>query len=524
MKSSSLSRRAVPRQRLLLSAIALFSTGLIMTVPAAALSQAGAAESSDLKLVALGDSYTAGEGGDGLPLTEQSLNTGCNRSNNAYPFVAGDILDMETESFACSGARTDAFTRSFSNEAAQVNNIGDADVVAFTIGGNDARIIQTATGEGFSAFQTALAQLPGKLDTVYAQVKDKAPNAEVYALTYTNIFPSDDATIQDCFPGNLKNITAAQINQAFTQLNTVVKNQAKAAGFHVVDVQNALRGHDICSDQPFASGFDAQVGALHPNGAGHAAVGKLLASAIEDTLPALNEETTTTTTTKPTSTSTSTTSTTKPTSTTSTTAATSTTTSTTAKPNGNNCRCSSTTTSTPVTLPTSTTSTTVRKPVSGIAVPVIPLTPVTAAEQTTTTTTSPATTTSTTAAPATTTTTAKPTTTTKKPKKKETTTTSTTVVAASNSSTEDTVLGDAGEAGGDSEETTTTTIDPEVAPTPTFTTNNDSGGSPESGGNQLAFTGAKVANLMSIGGILLGTGFGLTWLRFYLRDRRRITY
>lgn len=209
----------------------------------------GAATASTFKYVALGDSFSAGEGVE--PFFD--LTNRCHRSTHAYAvkveqpghkgvpiyqrFLGGEA-GLEWGFQACSGAVTasllteghhgDPLPQLALDRAGDINNPyslpvdTNTNLVTLTIGGNDihfADILKfcyfaakcatekfraycqqdsaTCNNAGFKPDETlasyidrTLTALSAKLDAVYAQIRLQAPNARVLVLGYPQLFPA----------------------------------------------------------------------------------------------------------------------------------------------------------------------------------------------------------------------------------------------------------------------------------------------------------------------------------------------
>jgi len=165
---------------------------------------------SSLKYVALGDSFSSGEGV--LPFNFatdiEGLNE-CHRSEAAYPYVLETRRNLNLTNFvACSGAKTNNIvSQSQWNEGEpQIAAVQqDTDVVTITIGGNDVGFNDFATActvgipTGLCDFGTQayasirnqiLNDLPQKLINVYSALDQAvSDDAKVYILGYPNIAP-----------------------------------------------------------------------------------------------------------------------------------------------------------------------------------------------------------------------------------------------------------------------------------------------------------------------------------------------
>jgi lysophospholipase L1-like esterase len=283
MKLQFFQKHSLPNRRLLASALAFMATGALLTIPAEALESSGrttftARQDSDL-LVGIGDSYTSGVGV--TPYEPASVITGCDRSlSGAYPLLAADELGVDGRNFACSGATTAAFSGSFKAEPAQTAQLADADAVVMTIGGNDVGALSALATGDLSGIPAALQALPGKLRSAYAAVESAAPEAKVYVVTYPDILPATSASLEGCVPDQLQDLDLTQLRVGVTALNTAITLTAKQSGLEVIDASDAVKGHELCSDDPWVVGIGAP-GALHPNSEGQQAIADLVVATLK---------------------------------------------------------------------------------------------------------------------------------------------------------------------------------------------------------------------------------------------------
>ncbi|MFD4640694.1 SGNH/GDSL hydrolase family protein [Lentzea sp. NPDC058436] len=221
--------------------------------------------------VALGDSYASGAGAGSY------VEGSCRRSSNAYPALQG----TEFPSFkfvACSGATTKSLKSQFRALTAATT------LVTITIGGNDlgfADVLTACTLKGDAACSARVAtavafaheQLPGRLDTTYATIRETAPNARLVVLGYPRLFTPDD----DC--RTLSAVKRAALNDAADQLSGEIAKAAERAGARYVDVREAFAHHGVCSPKPWINGLtNPTADSYHPNKAGQAAYFQALAA------------------------------------------------------------------------------------------------------------------------------------------------------------------------------------------------------------------------------------------------------
>ena len=168
------------------------------------------------KYVALGDSYSSGEGLYTTfdPRTDTATDS-CHRSSKAYSQVMSPRADPFV---ACSGVTTDAFWDSRKGEPAQSLALSSSDkLVTMTLGGNnlgwtdillactklerqithdvvysdDTGCRRTLNGNTPSNSTAArIATMKARLVDIYKFTMQHAPNAQVRVLTYPPIFPT----------------------------------------------------------------------------------------------------------------------------------------------------------------------------------------------------------------------------------------------------------------------------------------------------------------------------------------------
>jgi lysophospholipase L1-like esterase len=248
----------------------------------AALLLAGSpAQAAGSSYVALGDSYSSGNGAGGY----LEDGTSCARSVYAYPSLIASSKGYTVNLRACSGATTADVT------ALQLTALGPGtDYVTLTVGGNDA---------GFTAVLTTCAKpawlsscnsaidraerivttvLPARLDALYRSIRARAPRARVVVGGYPHLFDGEDCNALTWFSPKEQ----ARLNAASDLLNARIATAAKAVGFGFSNPTNAFRGHSVCARTAWLNGLSRPISdSYHPNRRGHSAgysplVGSLL--------------------------------------------------------------------------------------------------------------------------------------------------------------------------------------------------------------------------------------------------------
>jgi GDSL-like Lipase/Acylhydrolase family len=282
--------------------------------------------------VALGDSYSAGEGlrpfswytGD----AGTSRDDGCHRSARAYSqllvFAGGQTA---TRFAACSGAVTRDLEHGLTihqDDGTAVRippqidgkvhpNVG---LVTLTIGGNDvvfSSVVrhcffhQRCLAAGFTPPTDVRVELPPKaplatwataaisllrdrVDGIYRDLRTGYPNARIVVVGYPYLFPSGRASRwpDDCY-SLLRRFSEGERNQlrALTDdLNATLHQAAVSAGIEFVSPAAIWDGHEPCGSKgQYTNSFKAifsfrnpvDGGSFHPNAHGQEALARLVA-------------------------------------------------------------------------------------------------------------------------------------------------------------------------------------------------------------------------------------------------------
>ena len=247
-----------------------------------------------LRYVALGDSYSAGEGLP--PFLRGTEGEGCHRSRRAFPLtfkVSG--RDLARRVFvACTGAVTDnvgrvdrrgAVTGTIQEiQQASTVQLGaltprawrTVDLVSVTIGGNDAgfgdaiRACLTAECDQGAMRAQILSGVSGarrKVAATYAAIARVAPNATIIVLGYPQLFPATGRVRPGCTP-DMPRPRQLFLRRAADRLETVLSGEARRAGVFYAGVQHLFDGHERCGRQEewgFGVRVDALQASYHPN-------------------------------------------------------------------------------------------------------------------------------------------------------------------------------------------------------------------------------------------------------------------
>ncbi|MDB5161595.1 MAG: hypothetical protein JWM52_103 [Candidatus Saccharibacteria bacterium] len=279
---------------------------------------------SDPEYVALGDSYSSGEGVEpflpGTAVASGTYMNTCHRSEDAYPILLDQdpSLGLNLKDFvACSGAVAydiDNAKTSQWGEVAQKDVLSSStDVVTITIGGNDILFGDFAyacatTGCDSSTDEYAdswdvmtnninAGYLPTKLQSVLTSIATKLTSGNTYAQVLVIGYPhivtksSWDADVLGSYfnCGEFSSDDATAAEDTVDELNSVIDTAVTTFNdnrFTFVDPNatgSPFIGHDRCNLDPYFN--DILIGAnseysLHPNQAGQEAYAEIIEGAL----------------------------------------------------------------------------------------------------------------------------------------------------------------------------------------------------------------------------------------------------
>lgn len=257
-------------------------------------------DDSQLDYLALGDSYSSGEGDieedDGVthytPVTDYK--GGCHLSDRSYPFLLGNYYGISStlmESVACSGAKiTPDYnsprggyygqdSRLYLRDDLQVNQDNALQkfipgyipqlefvkkykprAITLTGGGNDVgfakKLISCASDSSTCDYvinpklklqhANEIKDMFGVFTNLYNLLKSASPNTKIYVVGYPKFI--NDTEDRPCFfdAGHLNHDEKVFINQSVEYLNEVIRQAARASGVVYLDVQDSLEGGQIC--------------------------------------------------------------------------------------------------------------------------------------------------------------------------------------------------------------------------------------------------------------------------------------
>jgi hypothetical protein len=272
------------------------STGLVRPATAAA---------DPPRYVALGDSYSSGEGN---PPFDSSSNSSCHRSTtNAYAKLlhsVQSVYPLPSAFVACSQATLDNMDHSQGSAPPQLSSvIGDESLISLTIGGNDLGFSDLAyscidspvscTGK-LKGIPDKIAALKPKLTSLYEEIHSKALGARIAVLGYPDIFAPNPVSyckeVRVSPVATISKSEMAALDKAIDEFDTAIQEAVTEASAHganatYVDPHATFAGGGLCSGTPSTEDFNGvnlthQVYSLHPNARGQLAYAKALAAAL----------------------------------------------------------------------------------------------------------------------------------------------------------------------------------------------------------------------------------------------------
>lgn len=254
-----------------------------------------------LKYVAMGDSYSSGEGNPTFDLGTDTRSDKCHRSSNAWPRILSRLNTSGVHiiaHIACSGATINALTHRFNSEAPQLTQLKalpKADLITLTMGGNDigfSRILKScyvAQCDRNHVIDSAVFNLERPnglipaLTKAIRSIKQVQPSARVVVVGYPNIFPTSQSSAVNC--GWLTEGERQGLVRLASVLDTTSQSAAKTAGADYVSTLGVLSGHESCTTDSWMVPIGPFTGAqLQQNGHPLATGQFAIASAVQDFL------------------------------------------------------------------------------------------------------------------------------------------------------------------------------------------------------------------------------------------------
>jgi GDSL-like Lipase/Acylhydrolase family len=257
------------------------------------------ARATALSYVALGDSYTSG---DGIAPASATAPADCNQSAADYPHQIATSEGWQLTDVSCAGAKSaNMTTAQYADQVPQLGAVTSAsNIVSVGIGGNDNNLFVSALVDCGVAdvldflnigapckalygnrFVNDVSSDASTVSGVIQGVHARAPHARVFVVGYPDILPQGG----HCYPTMpLTTGDVSYLNSLEEHLNAMLKSDANANHASFVDTFAQSVGHDACrpSSVRWVNPLIAGGGGIsvHPNPAGATEMGMALRSAI----------------------------------------------------------------------------------------------------------------------------------------------------------------------------------------------------------------------------------------------------
>lgn len=271
-----------------------------------------AAQPAQLNYVALGDSFSSGEGVPPFISGTDTSTNGCHRSTQAYAMLLDQdpALNLNLQSFrACSGATTQTMVSGQGDNGNQLDAItADTDVVTLTVGGNNVGFSGFATAcvepgqdcsEGTVAYQNITYSidnaLAGPLSSLLEEILSKNETLELYAIGYPYLTPSQVQVPGQVCPVYMSASEASAVHQVVDSLNSKIGSVIAAlkqntdytyrVGFFPPTAPgNPFEGHTLCDMVPYFQPLvlSSTEQSFHSNGLGQVAYSTFLNEVISN--------------------------------------------------------------------------------------------------------------------------------------------------------------------------------------------------------------------------------------------------
>jgi lysophospholipase L1-like esterase len=255
------------------------------------------------RVVALGDSYTAG---GLLPGAPGAVPPGCLRSTDAYPVLVARALGQPLTDAACASAGVKNITQPqktyLGTNPAQLSALAPADtLVLLTLSGDDIgflNVLQECVKLSFTApwgspcqshyaaggadqLAAAVTAEAPKMARALADIRTRAPRARIVVVGYPDLFPQSGG----CWPVvPITDGDVAYLRGIEDKINAMLAVDAVSAGAMFVNTYAPTVGHDFCTAEAVRDVEGLIPGSLalpfHPTARGQSAMAAAVLAAV----------------------------------------------------------------------------------------------------------------------------------------------------------------------------------------------------------------------------------------------------
>ncbi|HEX7483742.1 MAG TPA: SGNH/GDSL hydrolase family protein [Candidatus Saccharimonadales bacterium] len=283
-----------------------------ITYPAGYEGKAAPTKMPPAKYVAMGDSFSSGEGSPPFEFGTDTINNTCHRSPQAYSRLLQNdsSLSLGTAAFvACSGAKVSNVLNGSWNEPAQINALSEnTEIATITIGGNDMKFSDFAYACVYGSCNSSSSEyleswgimtdvtrsdyLPSRLATLFSNMESRLwlnTDVKVYVVGYPHIITQAswaDRGIGICSDFDQDEAIAAE--NIVSKLNDVIQtavtdfDDSRFVYVDPLETGSPFLGHELCRGGAYFNGTEAglsnPVYVFHPNANGQQAYAELIKS------------------------------------------------------------------------------------------------------------------------------------------------------------------------------------------------------------------------------------------------------
>jgi|GEM_PF-49497 len=247
--------------RVVLSIGVLAGIGVIMCVQSVRAADGGGGGLEAVRYLALGDSYSSGEGELDDAWYIDGTNSGANRchvSGRSYPYLLGREWGLVTRNMSCSGSRIPE-VRQVSSQYAAIPNFPWLPVVSVGVGGNDVDLmgkLKTCLGLGTCEWATPnyrsatageIRALFPKLTALITELQESLKPGILFVVGYPRVInDAPDAACSLVVGGLLNAQERRYMNESVSYINKILRTASNSTHAHYMDIEDVYRGERLC--------------------------------------------------------------------------------------------------------------------------------------------------------------------------------------------------------------------------------------------------------------------------------------
>ena len=222
----------------------------------------GAVVAPIVDYVAIGDSFTSGEGETSDSYYEPATNSASNRchvSTRSYPYLVGRSWQVSTRNIACSGAKiSDVVSTTINNtQFVQMETLRPK-IVSVGLGGNDAGLMDklkscvwVTTCEWAKNLKLRASvwreiySVGKKLQELVDRIRVELPDTRIILMSYPRLIAGYEIAHCDAVTGLLVDgVERRFMDEAVQHLNMVIRSVSNVA---FGDIEGAFMGEELCN-------------------------------------------------------------------------------------------------------------------------------------------------------------------------------------------------------------------------------------------------------------------------------------